>query len=180
MHALILPFGEKTPVLGADVFLAPSSTVLGDVTLGARVSVWYGCVLRGDVNAIRVGDDSNIQDAVVMHGTLGEWPVVVGERVSVGHGAVLHGCTVEDDCLIGIGARVLDGAVIGKGSLVAAGALVREGMQVPPNSLVAGVPAVVKRPLTDREVEVVNRTPGRYRDLARRHAEIIKRAGTRS
>jgi carbonic anhydrase/acetyltransferase-like protein (isoleucine patch superfamily) len=178
MHALILPFGEKTPELGNDVFVAPNSTVIGDVTLGPRVSVWYGCVLRGDVNTIRIGADSNIQDAVVVHGTLGEWPVVVGERVSVGHGAVLHGCTVEDDCLIGIGAHVLDGAVIGKGSLIAAGALVREGMQVPPHSLVAGVPAVVKRTLTDRELDVIRRTPGRYRDLARRHAEILKRAGT--
>lgn len=177
MHALILPFGDKTPVLGADVFVAPGSTVLGDVTLGARVSVWYGCVLRGDVNTIRVGADSNVQDAVVMHGTLHEWPVVVGERVSVGHGAVLHGCTVEDDCLIGIGARVLDGAVIGAGSLVAAGALVREGMRVPPRSLVAGVPAVVKRALNEREIEVVRRTPGRYLELARRHAEILRRAG---
>jgi carbonic anhydrase/acetyltransferase-like protein (isoleucine patch superfamily) len=177
VHALILPFGEKTPVLGEGVFVAPTSAILGDVTLGARVSVWYGCVLRGDVHAITIGADTNVQDCVVMHGTLGEWPVIVGERVSVGHNATLHGCTVEDDCLIGIGARVLDGAVIGAGSLVAAGALVREGMRVPPRSLVAGVPAVVKRTLTDREVEVVQRTPGRYRDLARRHAEILKRAG---
>ncbi len=177
MHALILPFGDKTPEFGEGVFVAPTATVIGDVTLGARVSVWYGCVLRGDVHSIRVGADSNVQDCVVMHGTLGEWPVVVGERVSIGHNATLHGCTVEDDCLIGIGARVLDGAVIGAGSLVAAGALVREGMRVPPRSLVVGVPAVVKRPLEEREVDIVTRTPGRYRDLARRHAEILRRAG---
>jgi carbonic anhydrase/acetyltransferase-like protein (isoleucine patch superfamily) len=113
-----------------------------------------------------------------MHGTLGEWPVVVGERVSIGHNATLHGCTVEDDCLIGIGARVLDGAVIGAGSLVAAGAVVREGMRVPPKSLVAGVPAVVKRSLGSRELEVIARTPGRYRDLARRHVEVLRRAKT--
>jgi carbonic anhydrase/acetyltransferase-like protein (isoleucine patch superfamily) len=177
VHALILPFGENKPTLGEGVFVAPTATLIGDVTLSARVSVWYGCVLRGDVHSIRVGADSNVQDCVVMHGTLGEWPVVVGERVSVGHNATLHGCTVEDDCLIGIGARVLDGAVIGAGALVAAGALVREGMRVPPRSLVVGVPAVVKRTLEEREIEIVSRTPGRYRDLARRHAEILRRAG---
>jgi carbonic anhydrase/acetyltransferase-like protein (isoleucine patch superfamily) len=176
MHALILSYGDNAPVLGEGVFVAPTAVVIGDVTLGARASVWYGCVLRGDVHSIKIGADTNVQDCVVMHGTLGEWPVVVGERVSVGHNATLHGCTVEDDCLIGIGARVLDGAVIGAGSLVAAGAVVREGMRVPPKSLVAGVPAVVKRTLEPREIEVLSRTPGRYRDLARRHVEVLRRA----
>jgi carbonic anhydrase/acetyltransferase-like protein (isoleucine patch superfamily) len=129
------------------------------------------------VHSIRIGADTNIQDAVVVHGTLDEWPVIVGERVSVGHSATLHGCVVEDDVLVGIGARVLDGARIGAGSLIAAGALVREGMVVPPRSLVVGVPAVVKRELTARDTELIRRTPERYRELARRHAAMLDRAG---
>ncbi|MCC6409940.1 MAG: gamma carbonic anhydrase family protein, partial [Planctomycetes bacterium] len=137
-RALVVAHGGKAPRFGAGVFLAPTAVVIGDVELGNRCSIWYGAVLRGDVHSIRVGDDSNVQDGAVLHGTLGEWPVVIGARVSIGHQATVHGAIVEDDCLIGIGARVLDGARIGAGSLVAAGALVREGMQVPPRSLVVG------------------------------------------
>lgn len=165
-RALVVPHGDKSPRFGSDVFLAPTAVIVGDVVLGDRVSIWYGAVLRGDVHSIRVGDDSNVQDGAVLHGTLGEWPVIVGARVSIGHQATVHGAVVEDDCLIGIGARVLDGARIGAGSLVAAGALVREGMQVPPRSVVVGVPAVVKRELTDRELDLIHRTPPRYAKLA--------------
>jgi carbonic anhydrase/acetyltransferase-like protein (isoleucine patch superfamily) len=165
-RAWILPHGDEAPRFGAEVFVAPTAVVVGDVELGDRVSVWWGAVLRGDVHSIRVGADSNVQDGTVLHGTLGEWPVVIGARVSIGHQATVHGAVVEDDCLIGIGARVLDGARIGAGSLVAAGALVREGMQVPPRSLVVGVPAVVKRELTERELELIRRTPPRYAKLA--------------
>lgn len=176
-RALVIPHGEKSPRFGSDVFLAPTAVIIGDVELGDRVSVWYGAVLRGDVHSIRVGADSNVQDGAVLHGTLGEWPVVIGARVSIGHQATVHGAIVEDDCLIGIGARVLDGARIGAGSLVAAGALVREGMQVPPRSLVVGVPAIVKRELTDREVELIRRTPGRYITLAAEAAAACVAAG---
>ncbi|MBL8861231.1 MAG: gamma carbonic anhydrase family protein [Planctomycetes bacterium] len=167
---LLLPYGDRSPLLGPGVFVAPTATLIGDVEIGARASIWYGAVLRGDVHAIHIGDDSNVQDGAVLHGTLGEFPVLVGARVSIGHQATVHGATVEDDVLIGIGARVLDGARIGSWSLVAAGALVREGTIVPPHSLVAGVPAVVKRALTEREVEVIRRTPERYRALAAEHA----------
>lgn len=176
-RALVLPHAGTAPRLGKDVFLAPTAVVIGDVSLGDRVSVWYGSVLRGDVHRIEVGAESNIQDHVVFHGTLGEWPVVLGKRVSVGHHAMIHGAVIEDDALIGIGARVLDGARIGRGSLVAAGAVVREGTVVPPQSLVAGVPAVVKRPLTEAEVERVRRTPGRYLDLARAARSSLLAAG---
>jgi carbonic anhydrase/acetyltransferase-like protein (isoleucine patch superfamily) len=167
VRALILPYAGRCPRFAPEVFLAPTAAVIGDVALGPRVSVWYAAILRGDVHAVEVGADSNLQDGVVVHGTLGEFPVVVGARVSIGHHATLHGCTIEDDVLIGIGARILDGARIGALSLVAAGAVVREGMLVPPRSLVAGVPGAVKRALTEREVEVVRRTPGRYLELAR-------------
>src|SRR5690606_27560796 len=113
-----------------------------------------------------IGRDSNVQDGTVFHGTLGEWPVVLGERVSIGHSAMVHGAIVEDDALVGIGARVLDGARVGRFSLIAAGAVVREGMVVPERSLVVGVPGVVKRTLTDVELDRVTRTPARYRKLA--------------
>lgn len=166
MRALVLPYGDKTPRFGRGVFLAPNASVVGDVDLGDNVSVWYAAVLRGDVHRIAVGADSNVQDGAVFHGTLGEWPVVLGRRVSVGHCAMIHGATIGDDVLIGIGARVLDGAVVGEFSLIAAGALVREGMIVPPRSLVAGVPGVIKRALTGAEIERITRTPARYRKLA--------------
>lgn len=172
---LILPFRDRSPRFGAGTFVAPTAVVLGDVELGARASVWYGAVLRGDVHSIRVGADSNVQDGAVLHGTLDEFAVVVGARVSIGHQATVHGATIEDDVLIGIGSRVLDGARVGAWSLVAAGAIVREGMVVPPRSLVAGVPAVVKRALTERELDVIRRTPGRYRDLAAEHARTLGR-----
>jgi carbonic anhydrase/acetyltransferase-like protein (isoleucine patch superfamily) len=177
--ALVLPFDGVAPVLGHDVFLAPSATLVGRVLLGDEVSVWYGAVLRGDVHAIEVGAQTNVQDGAVLHGTLDEWPVVLGRRVSVGHQATVHGATIEDGALIGIGARVLDGARIGAGALVAAGALVREGMVVPPGTLVAGVPAVVKRELTEREIEVVRRTPERYLALARRARVELEAAAAR-
>ncbi len=168
MHALVLPFEGRSPRFGRDVFLAPTASIVGDVTLGDRASVWYAAVVRGDVHVIEIGADSNVQDGAVIHGTLGEWPVRIGERVSIGHGATVHGATLEDDVLVGIGARVLDGAQVGAQSLIAAGALIREGMVVPPRSLVAGVPGIVKRALTARELEILRRTPGRYRDLATR------------
>jgi carbonic anhydrase/acetyltransferase-like protein (isoleucine patch superfamily) len=168
VEALILPFDGHVPSLGRAVFLAATATLVGRVTLGDQVSVWYGAVLRGDVHTIRVGARSNVQDGAVLHGTLDEWPVELGCDVSVGHHATVHGAVVEDGALIGIGARVLDGARVGAGALVAAGTVVREGLHVPPHSLVAGVPGVVKRELTAREREVVARTPGRYLELARR------------
>lgn len=166
MRGLILPFGSKWPRFGAGVFVAPHASVVGDVVLGAGVSIWYGAVVRGDVHHIEIGADSNVQDGAVLHGTLGEWPVSVGARVSIGHHATVHGCAIEDDVLVGIGARILDGARIGSFSLIAAGALVREGALIPPHSLVVGVPGVVKRELTERELEIIRRTPPRYRKLA--------------
>jgi carbonic anhydrase/acetyltransferase-like protein (isoleucine patch superfamily) len=168
VQPLILPFDGVTPTLARDVFVAPGAAVIGRVWLGESVSVWYSAVLRGDVHEIRVGARSNVQDGAVLHGTLDEFPVVLGEAVSVGHHATVHGAVVEDGALIGIGARVLDGARIGAGALVAAGTVVREGFVVPPHHLVAGVPGTLRRELSAREREVVARTPGRYLELARR------------
>ncbi|MER7694048.1 gamma carbonic anhydrase family protein [Streptomyces sp. NPDC097610] len=169
-QALIMGIGGKDPRVDPEAFTAPTSVVIGDVTLHAGASVWYGAVLRADFGPIVVGADSNIQDNCTLHVDPG-FPITVGERVSVGHNAVLHGATVEDDCLIGMGATVLNGAVIGAGSLVAAQALVPQGMRVPPGSLVAGVPAKVKRPLTEEERQGLTLNGTFYVDLAKTHKE---------
>jgi carbonic anhydrase/acetyltransferase-like protein (isoleucine patch superfamily) len=160
----------KEPELDAGAFAAPTSVLIGEVTMAAGSSVWYHTVLRADCGPIVLGADSNIQDNCTVHVDFG-FPVTVGERVSVGHNAVLHGCTVEDDVLVGMGATVLNGARIGAGSLVAAQALVPQGMQVPPGSLVAGVPAKVKRQLTDEERETIKLNAAMYLGLAKAHRE---------
>jgi len=166
--ALILPFRDVSPTVADTAWLAPNATVVGNVTLGERVSVFYGAVLRGDMDAITVGDDTNLQDNVTMHVDTGT-PATIGARVSVGHGAILHGCTVEDDCLIGMGATVLNRAVIGSGSLVAAGAVVLEDSVIPPRSLVAGVPAKVRREITDEEFAKIQRNYRSYLELSAAH-----------
>jgi len=170
-QALITGIGGKDPKVDAEVFVAPTASVVGDVTLHAGASVWYGAVLRGDVERISVGASSNVQDNCTLHADPG-FPVTVGERVSIGHNAVVHGATVEDDCLIGMGATVLNGAVIGAGSLVAAQALVPQGMRVPPGSLVAGVPAKVRRELTEEERQGVTLNGTMYAALAGEHARL--------
>jgi carbonic anhydrase/acetyltransferase-like protein (isoleucine patch superfamily) len=147
---LVLPYGDRAPDLAPDAFVADGVTLVGAVTLRSRSSVWFGAVVRADGAPITVGEDTNVQDGCVLHSDP-DFPVTVGARVSLGHRAVVHGCTVEDDSLVGMGAVVLNGAVVGSGSLVAAGAVVLEGTVVPPGSLVAGVPGKVKRGVTDAE-----------------------------
>lgn len=157
----ILPFDDHVPDVHPDAWLAPTAILIGKVRVAADASIWFGAVLRGDIDEIVVGPRSNVQDNVVMHTEHGS-PAVLGADVSVGHGAVVHGCTVEDGCLIGMNASVLTGAVVGRESLVAAGAVVLEGTVVPPRSLVAGVPAKVRRPLTDDEVAAIRGNAERY------------------
>ena len=169
--ALILPFRDSSPTIPDSAWVAPNATIVGAVTLGQRASVFYGAVLRGDMDAISIGDDTNLQDNVTMHVDTGT-PAVIGARVSVGHGAVLHGCTVEDDCLIGMGATVLNRAVVGTGSLVAAGTVVLEGTVIPPRSLVAGVPGKVRRDITDEEFEKIQRNYRSYLELSAAHKSI--------
>jgi carbonic anhydrase/acetyltransferase-like protein (isoleucine patch superfamily) len=149
------------PKLGARAWVDVSAHVIGDVELGDDASVWMGSVVRGDVNRIRIGARSNVQDACVLHVTA-QHPTTLAEDVTVGHSVTLHGCTIERLCLIGIGAIVLNGAVVGEESIVAAGALVPEDMQVPPRSLVMGAPAKVKRPVTDEEREKLRWYSERY------------------
>ncbi|WP_442575912.1 gamma carbonic anhydrase family protein [Microbacterium sp. F51-2R] len=168
--ASVLSVPGRTPSIDPSAFVAAGARVIGDVTLGEGASVWYNAVLRGDSDAIRIGAGSNLQDNVSVHVDAGH-PAVIGENVSVGHNAVVHGCTIGDGSLIGMGSVVLSGAVVGDGCLVAAGAVVLEGSVIPPGSLVAGVPAKVRRELTDEERAGILRNAETYRAHLTTHAE---------
>ena len=165
----LLPFGPASPDVDPSAWVAPTAVLVGRVRLGAGASAWYGAVLRGDGDDIGIGAGSNVQDGAVLHADPG-FPVSVGNGVVIGHGAVVHGCTVEDGVLVGMGSTVLNGVRIGAGSLVAAGAVLLEGMQVPPRSLVAGVPARVRRPVTEDEAAGIRLVAEHYVELARQHA----------
>ncbi|GAB3288784.1 gamma carbonic anhydrase family protein [Parasphingorhabdus pacifica] len=156
-------------MIAADAWVAPGATLVGDVHIGRYASVWYGTILRADQDRISVGDRTNIQDGTVMHADPGV-PLLVGDRVSVGHGAILHGCEISNDVLIGMRATVLNGTRVGAASLVAAGAVVLEGTDVPPRSLVAGIPGRVRRELTDEEVAGIVHNSTVYVELSERYA----------
>lgn len=166
---MISAFGGHEPSIHATAWVAENATVIGDVVLGAGVGVFYGAVIRADAAAIAIGADSNVQDGVVLHADPG-MPCTVGERVSIGHNAILHGCTVGDDVLIGMGSTVLNGAVIGAGSLIAANALVSEAAVVPPGSMVVGVPGKVRRELSEAERAGVQFNAAAYTQLTTAHA----------
>jgi len=170
MQPLVLPFNDIEPAIDPTAWLAPNATVIGDAHIGPRASIFYGAVVRADMAAVQLGAGSNLQDNVVVHTDTG-LPAVIGAGVTVGHAAVVHGCVIEDQCLIGMNATLLNGAVVGSGSLVAAGAVVREGAIIPPRSLVAGVPSRVLRPLTADEQDRVIAGSDIYVDLAARHRE---------
>src|SRR3954471_6395606 len=164
--ALVLPFDGSEPDIAEDAFVAPNATVIGRARLSPTSSVLFGAVVRADRDSIELGERSNLQDNVVVHGDPG-LAVRIGRGASVGHGAVLHGCTIEDDCLIGMSATVLNRAVIGAGSLVAAGAVVLEDTVIPPGSLVAGVAGKVRRGLPEEERAGTRRNAETYRTLSR-------------
>jgi carbonic anhydrase/acetyltransferase-like protein (isoleucine patch superfamily) len=145
-------------------YVHPLATIIGDVTLGSRVSVWPTAVIRADTDVITIGDDSNVQDGSIIHVDAG-YPVRIGARVAIGHRAIIHGATVEDDCLIAMGAILLNGVHVGRGSLVAAGAVCREGMRIPPRSLVVGVPARIAREATSEIRDRIQKTVQAYLDL---------------
>ncbi|MFN7922515.1 MAG: gamma carbonic anhydrase family protein [Bryobacteraceae bacterium] len=150
---MIRSFRGKTPQIPDSAYVDPSAQVIGDVVIGERSSIWPNATVRGDVHSIRIGDESNIQDNSVLHADFPDFPLNIGNRVTVGHSVVLHGCTIGDGALIGIGAIVLNGAKIGKGAVIAAGALISEGAEVPDYSLVMGVPGKVRREITPEERE---------------------------
>lgn len=152
MSALLLPFRGILPTIGRDVFLAENAVIIGDVVIGDNSSIWYGCVLRGDVQSIRVGAGSNIQDGTIVHVTDGRFSTTIGSNVTIGHGAILHGCTLEDGAFIGMRATVLDGAVVEGGAMVGAGSLVTPGKRVPHGEMWAGSPAKLLRKMSEEEM----------------------------
>jgi len=166
---LLVPFNGSSPSVDGSAWVAPNATLVGAVSLAAGASAFFGTVVRADSNSIFIGERTNLQDNVVVH-VDGDAPARIGSGVSVGHSAVVHGCTIEDDCLIGMNSTVLSHAVIGAGSLVAAGAVVLEGTVVPPGSLVAGVPAKVRRELTDDERAGIRANADHYAKLSQRYA----------
>lgn len=171
---MILAYKGHRPKIGKDVFIAPTAVVIGKVKIGDHSSIWYGTVVRGDRDTITIGSNVNIQDNCTLHTDPGQ-PVVIGDGVSVGHAAVVHGCTVEKNSLVGIQAVILNHAVIKEGSVVGAGAVVREGQQVGPFHLVAGVPAVLKKALDRRILKKIGATCQTYRDLATAHSHMHAR-----
>lgn len=161
---MILSFRGTTPRIAEDVFIAPTAVIIGDVTIGSGASIWYGTVLRGDVEPIIIGANTNIQDNCTVHTDPG-FPATIGAGVTVGHQAVIHGCRLADNCLIGIGALVLSGSVVESEAVVAAGAVVREGQRIGPRELVAGIPAVRKRILDERALKSFAKPRVNYREL---------------
>lgn len=163
-----MSYTAPVPIIHPTAFIHSAATVCGNVTIGARVSVWPTAVIRGDSDSIEIGDDSNIQDGTVVHADTG-MPTRIGKRVGVGHRAIIHGATIADDCLVGMGAILLNGTNVGSGSIVAAGAVCREGFEIPPNSLAMGVPAKVVRTTTEAERGRIKHTVDAYLQLQDEH-----------
>ncbi len=169
-NANILPFGGVSPTLAPDVFVASGAQLIGDLHVGRQSSIWFNVVIRADVHYIRIGERTNIQDNTTVHVTESQAPCIIGSDVTVGHNCIVHACTVEDHCLIGMGAIILDKAVIREGSLVGAGALVTQGKEFPPRSLILGSPAKAVRLLTEVEYQALS-------DSARHYVETASRYG---
>jgi len=169
----IYPYRDQVPRLGRNVFLAPDAVLTGNIEVGDDVSFWFHTAARGDVHWIKIGSRTNVQDGAVLHVTHQRHPLSIGEGVVIGHGAIVHGSTLEDGCLIGIGARVLDGAIVESGAQVAAGAVVPPGMRVPSGQLVMGIPAKVKRRLSEEELQAIEDTADRYAALKEEYRGVL-------
>ena len=168
---MIRSYRGVVPKIAASAYVDQSAQVIGDVAIGERSSVWPNVTIRGDTNSIRIGEETSIQDNSVLHADAGPFALHIGNRVTVGHLAMLHGCTIEDECLIGIGAIILNGARIGTGSIIAAGAVVAEGADIPPASMVMGVPGKVKRQISEEERERFRLNAQHYVEAARAYRE---------
>jgi carbonic anhydrase/acetyltransferase-like protein (isoleucine patch superfamily) len=169
---MLLPYLGKWPKLGERVFVAEGAKIIGDVEIGDHSSVWFNSVVRGDVDYIRIGKHTNIQDGSILHVMKDQYPLILHDYVTIGHGVMLHGCTIESHCLIGMRATILNNAKIGAHSIVGAGALVTEGTVIPERSLVLGMPAKVKRPLTDEEVAGIDEYARRYYSYKETYLEM--------
>lgn len=172
---MIAPFEGKVPRIHPGAWIAPNAVVLGDVEIGEGASVWYGCVLRGDTNFIRVGARSNIQDGTIVHVNAGREPTVIGADVTVGHAAIIHACTLEDGAFVGMGATVLDGAVVEGGGVLAACSVLPPGKRVPSGELWMGNPAKLSRVLTPEARAQFARTASHYVELSGRHARMTEK-----
>ena len=170
----MLPYGDKRPEAAPSAFVAPGAYVIGAVSLAEESSVWYGAVLRGDTEAIRIGARTNVQDGCVLHADPG-YPTTIGDGCVVGHNAVVHGCEIGDGCLIGMSATILNGAKIGEGSIVAAGALVPEGKEFPPRSLIIGAPAKRAKEVSEEQTQDIARGVRTYVERAIAHREALQR-----
>ena len=159
---MLRPYREIVPTIDPSAFVDRSAQVIGDVHLGAEGSIWPGCVVRGDVNYIRIGDRTNVQDGTIVHVQHDTHPTVIGNDVTIGHGAVVHGCTIHDRVLVGMGAIILNGAQVGEDCIIAAGALLTEGTVIPPRSMVMGSPGKVRRPLSASDVAMIREFSGNY------------------
>lgn len=175
MTGNLLPHGDALPEVAGSAWVAPGAYVVGDVRLGEESSVWYGAVLRGDTEPIRVGARTNIQDGCVLHADPG-YPAIIGEDCVVGHKAIVHGCEIGDRCLVGMGAIILNGAKIGEGSIVAASALVPEGKEYPPHSLIVGIPAKRAKGVSEEQTEDIGRGVRTYVERAASHRESLQRS----
>jgi carbonic anhydrase/acetyltransferase-like protein (isoleucine patch superfamily) len=168
--------GDLRPQLAPGAWAAPSAELIGDVRLGARASVWFGAILRGDNTPLVLGEETNFQDGAIGHSDPG-FPLTIGARVTVGHQAILHGCTIHDDCLVGMGARILNGAVVERECIVGAGALVTEGKKFESGSLIVGSPARMVRQLTDEEKQALRVSAAHYAEKAQRYAAQLRSGG---
>jgi carbonic anhydrase/acetyltransferase-like protein (isoleucine patch superfamily) len=173
MYGLILPYKGTLPTIAGDCFIAPNATVIGDVVIGQGTNVWFNVVIRGDVHEIRIGERTNIQDGTIVHVTAGKFGTYIGNDITIGHGATLHACTLEDGCFVGMGATVLDGAVVESGAMVAAGAVVTPGKRVKAGELWAGNPAKMMRELKPEEIAAFPRSAEKYVELAAQYTEEL-------
>ncbi len=172
MNKNILSYKGTEPSIAKDVFIAPGAFVIGDVSIGAGANIWYNTVLRGDIEAIKIGKYTNIQDNSTVH-VMYDYPAIIGDYVTVGHGAIIHGCTVGSNCLIGMGAIILGYAEIGENTIIAAGSLIPERKKIPPNSLVMGSPGKVVRELTAEEIQGIRDSALKYHEVAANY--LVKR-----
>lgn len=170
---MILAFNKTFPVINESLYVAENAAVIGDVVLGKDSSVWFNTVIRGDVNYIRIAERTNIQDGCILHVTKNKFPLIIGSDVTIGHNAVVHGCTIKDKVLIGMGAIILDGSLINSNSIIAAGSVVKEGFVIPEGVLAAGVPAKVIRELTNEEVKNIVQSAANYVEYAKTYQEMV-------
>ncbi len=173
----VIPFKGTIPEFAPDAFIAPNAVVIGDVVIGSRSSVWYGCTIRGDVNHVRIGRSSNIQDNSVIHVDSGKYPTLIGDDVLIGHMCIIHGCTLEDGSFVGMNSTIMDGCVVESGAMVAAGSLVTPGKHIPARQLWAGRPAKFMRELSDEDIAGFKWGTDHYADLAQAHIVACRDAG---